>query len=79
MVTLKVLTWKERINAASSCQCLKKKEQIADSKAKKVRDQQLELEKGFSKMCSTRQPAQNRPQTITQQKQKKEFVAKLAN
>ena len=44
---------------------LEKKEQIADSEAKKVQDQQLEFKKGFSKMCLTRQPAQNRPRTIT--------------
>ena len=50
---------------------LEKKERIADSEAKKVRDHQLEFEKGFSKMCSTRQPAQNRPRTITRQKPKK--------
>ena len=47
---------------------LEKKEIIVNSEAKQLQEQQLELEKGLSKMYSTRQPVQKRPRTITRQK-----------
>ena len=47
---------------------LEKKEIIVNSEAKQLQEQQLELEKGLSKMYSTRQPVQKRPRTIIQQK-----------
>ena len=47
---------------------LKEKENIAKNEAKKVQEQQLELEKGLLKMYSTRQPVQKKPRTSTRKK-----------
>ena len=54
---------------------LEKKEIIVNSEAKQLQEQQLELEKGLSKMYSTRQPVQKRPRTIIQQKKNRQSAS----
>ena len=50
---------------------LNDKENIAKEKAAQLQAQQLELEKGLSKMYSTHQPVQKRPRSSVQQKKPK--------
>ena len=50
---------------------LSEREKIAKEKANQLRTQQLELEKGLSKMYSTRQPVQKRPRSSVQRKKTK--------
>ena len=56
---------------------LKEKENIAKNEAKKVQEQQLELEKGLLKMYSTRQPVQKKPRTSTRKKKSKRNPSRM--
>ena len=50
---------------------LNERERIANEKANQLHTQQLELEKGLSKMYSTRQPVQKRPRSSIQRQKPK--------
>ena len=50
---------------------LNEREKIAKQKASQLQAQQLELEKGLSKMYSTHQPVQKRPRSSIQRKKPK--------